>query len=283
MPRVHLLFLNAAMMYGLGAMYKDDSVMKLPASAFQAPSGHDNCMAINHLGHYLLTLLLLPQLAPGATIVVMTSNAAWGTSHRRLMPPWGYLGKHKFNKNTSTPKRIKWESPGLKRHSNVAYQDSKYANVCFGRWLRRKLGSNYTVVLHDPGFVLTSPAMNRSSRQYRERLYRKSRQKKLWKWHAPTVDGGRHLLESAFVSQRPMPDLVVSFFFPRQVVGLLAGYWWEDYRRNAFLAQFSRVQKLTWGLHGSVGPQCDPDLQDRFMAWSADAIGAKRAFPANFR
>mmetsp|Transcript_3414 Transcript_3414/g.5263 ORF Transcript_3414/g.5263 Transcript_3414/m.5263 type:complete len:91 (-) Transcript_3414:98-370(-) len=90
------------------------------------------------------------------------------------------------------------------------------------------------------------------------------------------------MLQSAFVTRRPVPDWVASYFFPEQVTSWFTGYAWEEYGRGR-LAHFSFIQKLTWGLHGSVGPQCDEDLQDRFMAWSADQVGAKQPFPANFR
>jgi len=284
MPRVHLFFINAAMLYGVGPHYagKDD-IMSKPDAAFQSKSGHDSCMAINHLGHYLMTLLLLPQLAPKATVVIVSSSGAWSSSLRRLMPPWGMLGSHRFDKKTSTPKRIKWEQGGLKRHANMAYKDSKLANVCFARWLRRQLGENYTVVLHDPGLVTTAPSLDRESRVYQERLYRKARSEVYYRWHAPTEEGGTHLMQSAFITQRPVPDWVVSYFVPDPVVHWYNSYTSAESGRRGNVARFSAYQKLTWGLHGTVGPECDEDTQDRFMAWSAMAIGAKRPFPANFR
>jgi NAD(P)-dependent dehydrogenase (short-subunit alcohol dehydrogenase family) len=51
-------------------------VMGLPA----APDGTDQHMAINHLGPYLLTRLLLPAMAPGSRVVTVSSRAhAWGS------------------------------------------------------------------------------------------------------------------------------------------------------------------------------------------------------------
>lgn len=191
----------------------------------------------------------------------------------RILPPWGYLGKHRLSDRTADEKRIFWEVKGLKQHAFNAYHDSKYANVCYGRWLRRRLGSNTTVILHDPGFVLTSPVMDRNSKTYRQRLYRRVQQRKIRMWHAPTPEGGKHLLQAAFVTRRPLPDVVTAFFFPRQVVSWFASYEWETRGRMWYLLPFPAYQKLTWGLHASIGPQCDEDLQDRLMQWSARAVG----------
>lgn len=44
------------------------------------PDGQDQHLAINHYGPFLLTNLLLPQLAPGSRIVNVSSRAHfWGS------------------------------------------------------------------------------------------------------------------------------------------------------------------------------------------------------------
>jgi len=269
--RLDVLILNACRMYGLAPLYNDTTLLKQPASVFKSPSGHDTVLAVNHLGHYLLTELLLPILAHGARIVIMSAIGGWSGSHTRIMPPWGYLGKHKFGPQTSNAKRIFWEQPGLKPHAYSAYHDSKYMNFCYGYWLRRRLERNATVIIHDPGYVMTTPMMSRDSPAYKQRRNRQYRQTKLWMWHAPSEEAGRHLLEATFVTRHPVPELVSAFFMPRQVVSWMAPYAWEG-RRAAWVSEISNYQKILWGLHASVGPQCDEELQDRLMQWSAQQV-----------
>jgi len=271
-PRVDFLYLNAGFTYGPppGQGASSNIILGRTPAEFVAASGHDRCMAANHLGHFLLTELLLPHLAPGAVIVVMTSQGSWRGSLMRLMPPFGALGKHRFSEaGTCNSKRIFWHLPGIKPHAFYAYWDSKLANVCFARWLRRRV-SNSSVVLHDPGLVTSGATSKRDSEVYKKMLYKFSG----WTRNnrAPVWDGGLHLVQSAFVAKRPLPDLVVSFFFPAEVFSWLApptrGAW-----RNMFLRHFVDNQRLTWGLHAAVGPGCDEGFQDRFMRWSARETG----------
>lgn len=276
MPRVDVLILNACRMYGLAPFYGDGTLMKQPASAFPAPSGHDSVLAVNHMGHYLLTELLLPSLRHGAPIVIMTAIGAWDSSHERIFPPWGYLGHHKMYPTTANDKRIIWESKGLQQHAFYAYHDSKYANICFGRWLRRRLGRNATVIMHDPGYVVTTPMLNRDSTTYTERLTRSVVQTKLFNWHAPVEWAGRNLLEVTFLTRRPIPDVVSSYFMPRQVVSWWAPHSWEG-RRPPHLFWIAGYEKLTWGLHSTIGPQCDRDVQDWLMWWSSAQVGLRKS------
>lgn len=274
-PRVDLLYLNAGFTYGPppGQGAPSSIILNRTPAEFVAASGHDRCMAANHLGHFLLTELLLPHLAPGAAIVVTTSQGAWNGALMRLMPPFGALGQHRFaEKKTCDSKRIFWHAPGIKPHAFLAYWDSKIANVCFARWLRRKL-PNHPVVLHDPGLVTSGATSKRDSVVYRRMLWRSSG----WTSNnrAPVWDGGLHLAQSAFVARRPLPDLVVSFFFPAEVFGWLAPPTRAPWR-PMFLKYFVNNQRLTWGLHAAVGPGCDADFQDRFMRWSARETGLSK-------
>jgi len=275
MPRIDIYIMNAARMYGLGAQYKDNSkLMGQPDSVFQSPSGHDTVQAVNHMGHYLLTELILPRLAHGAIIVIVSAMGGWDGNHRRIMPPWGNFGKHIFNKKTSTPKRIKWEVPGLKEYAFTAYHDSKYMNFCYAYWLRRRI-SNATIHVHDPGYVMTTPMMDRNSKAYKERLNRGYRQKKIWMWHAPSFEAGRHILENVFVTRHPVPEVVTSYFMPRQVVSWFAPMSMEARGRSRWVSKWQNWQRLLWGLHASIGPECDIALQDRFMRWTAEQVAPR--------
>jgi len=269
---VDLLVLNAAKMYGLAPWYGDKTLLNQPDWIFKAPSGHDRVLAVNHLGHFLLTELLLPHLAHGARILIMTSIGAWDGSPARLMPPWGRLGKYQLSPGSANEKRIFWEQKGLKPHAYLAYRDTKFANICYGRHLRRRLRGNATVVIHDPGMVVTTPTMSRESKSYKERLYRNARGDKIVNWHAPTEDGGTHLLQALFVTTRPVPDVITPYFFPRQFVSWFAGKEWQN-TRFGYVGRFPGYQRLTWGLHATIGPDCDEEFQERLARWSARETG----------
>jgi len=97
--------------------------------------GFEAAFGINHLGHFLLTLLLLPKLreAPGARVVTVASRA---------------------HKRTAT-----FELDGVQRPTRTAtgfpeYQVSKLANVLFSAELARRLEGTgvHTYALH-PGVV----------------------------------------------------------------------------------------------------------------------------------
>merc|ERR1719188_2378000 len=87
MPVVHMLYLNAGFAYAnFATAWSMEAVHNKQDSEFSSKSGHDRVMAINHLGHFLLTVLLAPALAPGASIVVMGSHGMWHCGFGRLMP-----------------------------------------------------------------------------------------------------------------------------------------------------------------------------------------------------
>lgn len=98
--------------------------------------GFEAAFGINHLGHFLLTLLLLPKLreaGPGARIVTVASRA-----HTR----------------TSTFDLDAVQRPTSTRSGFPEYQVSKLANVLFSAELARKLDGTgiHTYSLH-PGVV----------------------------------------------------------------------------------------------------------------------------------
>ena len=100
------------------------------------PDGFETTFAVNHLGYFLLTGLLLPRLraaAPGARIVNVASDA-----HR-----WGPLDFDDLQNER--------EYKGLR-----VYGQSKTANLLFTRELARRLaGSGVTANALHPGAVAT--------------------------------------------------------------------------------------------------------------------------------
>lgn len=105
----------------------------------KTPDGFELVFATNYLGHFLLTLLLLPQLTPTARIVNVTSDM-----HN---PPGG----------------ITW--PGIEHLAHPSkvdrrkYSYSKLANLYFTYALARRLkaqGSKITVNAFNPGMMQTN-------------------------------------------------------------------------------------------------------------------------------
>lgn len=127
---LHLLINNAGIMIPMERRTEDD---------FEAHFG------INHLGHFLFTLLLLDSLeAAGRARVVMVSSSAMGMA-------------------TLTPalKDLNWEE---RRFSGFrSYGDSKLMNMMFARELDRRYGDRGIVAsaLH-PGVIATELARDQS-------------------------------------------------------------------------------------------------------------------------
>merc|ERR1719361_750626 len=118
---------------------------------------------------------------------------------------------------------------------------------------------------------------------YRQRLYRFIEDLRVYKWHAPTVDGGRHLIQSAFVTMNPAPEYLVSYFFPRQYLKWFAEAWWDEpnatflWRPKVWwLVGLMSYQKFSWSLHYTVGPFCNESVQDKFMLWTQQQMGLDR-------
>lgn len=97
--------------------------------------GFEMQMGVNHLGHFLLTHLLLDMLkksAPSRIVVVSSIAEGWGAIERDNFMSEKSYDKHK------------------------AYCNSKLANVLYTRELARKLkGTNVTVNCCHPGAVMT--------------------------------------------------------------------------------------------------------------------------------
>jgi NAD(P)-dependent dehydrogenase (short-subunit alcohol dehydrogenase family) len=100
-------------------------------------SGMESQFAVNHLGHFALTNLLLPLMSEDARVVTVTSA---------MYPMLGALDLAALSDEASY-------SPG------VAYVRSKVANVLFATELERRLrasGSGVRSLLAEPGLAATS-------------------------------------------------------------------------------------------------------------------------------
>lgn len=105
--------------------------------------GFETMIGINHLGHYLLTMLLLDRIKESeqGRIVVVASGA------------------YKAG-------RIRLDDPHFNKGFNVArgYSQSKLANILFARSLAKRLaGTSATVNSLHPGAVATSIGVNRET------------------------------------------------------------------------------------------------------------------------
>ncbi|CAG2182997.1 unnamed protein product, partial [Oppiella nova] len=85
---------------------------------WQTEDGFEMQFGTNHLGHFLLTLHLIPLMSkvPGARIITVASTA------------------HKFGTIDMANINLKGEY-----HQNIAYSQSKLANVLFTRELAKRL------------------------------------------------------------------------------------------------------------------------------------------------
>ena len=103
-----------------------------------SPEGFEMTFATNHLGHYLLTELLLSTVKP-SRIVVLSS------------------GTHDPESGAGTPPPIadiqEWPNPKEYKGS-VVYTTSKLANILYGNYLSRRLDPKcVTVAIYNPGFI----------------------------------------------------------------------------------------------------------------------------------
>jgi len=248
--QVHLLVLNAGFNYGAAPIFgawAKKRMEALPESFFADGRGNDHVMSANHFGHFLLTLLLMPNLSPQARVVVVTGNGMWQGDWRRLVPL----------------RRVRWER--LRAQAYLAYEDSKLANVCFGRELRSRLGASRTVIVHDPGQIRTSMLVDRRSKAYLERYYLRAPASKNWVWWYMSADeAAERLIAAAYVVRRPVPDVVYSYWFPTEIFRHLRHHGHVVQRnrwRQRLPVKFLMHQFWTFGpLYDGIGPSCGDTL-----------------------
>lgn len=125
-PRVDILINNAGICF---------------TSYSKTSDGFEAHMGINHLGHFLLTNLLLPHMTSSTARVVVVSSSLYAKS-----------SEFQFTEmNSSDPERFSPERPGL------AYSQSKLASILFTRSLARRLeGRGITANVLSPGLVLST-------------------------------------------------------------------------------------------------------------------------------
>ena len=119
-PAIHVLVNNAGVVVARRAV---------------SPEGFEMTLAVNHLGPFLLTNLLLPLLQAGAPSRVITVTSMFHRLGRIAFDELGAGGRYR-------PLR--------------AYNQSKLANVLFTRSFARRLaGSGVSATCVDPGLVRT--------------------------------------------------------------------------------------------------------------------------------
>lgn len=113
--KLDMLFLNAGIGMSVGGAVSEDGIEKV--------------FATNHVGHHLLTKLLMPQLraAPTARIVLTSSSAHYSTVR------WG-VATDLATLNNKTFMR--------------AYAQSKFAQILFAQELTRQLGPDSSIFIN---------------------------------------------------------------------------------------------------------------------------------------
>lgn len=127
----------------LDVLVNNAGVMALPRTL--SAQGHETQFAVNHLGHFALTGLLLEMLARGSDPRVVTVTSL---NHRR--------GRVRFD-----------DLSGERSYAPMAFYDwSKFANAVFGLELHRRLtaaGSPVRSLLAHPGYTATGLATSGTS------------------------------------------------------------------------------------------------------------------------
>jgi NAD(P)-dependent dehydrogenase (short-subunit alcohol dehydrogenase family) len=265
-PRLDFMILNAGTSHAGDDVHDD--------SAWLSPDGHSRIFAANHLGHFLLTVLLAPSLAPGSSVVVVGSSAMWFVDPNRLMLP---------RRNLSRKVHGRW-----RRYGVGSYERSKLANRCFALTVRRKARARQVRVLGmTPGLVTTRLTTWMEG-----------------EWDRACVSpelAGLRLFESAFVSQdfdfvaphwqpayvykwdAPMTSPRWRRYHPRQPGTVFRAPALHESDRFPRKYQFEAPaawinwpqlhQRLDYSLHSTAGPDCPEELQQRFWRWSREQVG----------
>ncbi|HSS34222.1 MAG TPA: oxidoreductase [Solirubrobacterales bacterium] len=172
-----------------------------PGQRRETADGFELQIGTNHLGHFALTLLLLPRMQgrKGARVVTVSS-----TAHK--------IGRIRFDDLQSERGYGRWRS----------YCQSKLANILFARELDRRLreaGSTVASMAAHPGYAATNlqtaapPAFDRAVFAVSNRLLAQSAEMgALPQLYAATrshLDGGLFVGPDGFEEQRGRPKVVM--------------------------------------------------------------------------
>ncbi|MQA09147.1 MAG: SDR family NAD(P)-dependent oxidoreductase [Pseudonocardiaceae bacterium] len=127
----------------------------------RSPDGYELTFATNHLGHFLLTQLLLEQLAEPARIVLVSSGTHYGPPRSGPFPGPRWASGRALAEGSTLD--------GSGRSGRIRYATSKLANIYMVHELARRLADrDVTVNAFDPGLMPET----RLARDYSPRLQR---------------------------------------------------------------------------------------------------------------
>lgn len=123
----------------LNILVNNAGIFAMSAPRCETPDGFEMHMGTNHLGHFLLTLLLMPSLRAGAAALGRPSRVVNVSSRLQLMG------------------RLRRDDPNITTGYNslAAYAQSKLAQVAFASELTRRGGGDVIAVAVHPGEVAT--------------------------------------------------------------------------------------------------------------------------------
>ena len=130
----------------IDVLMNNAGVMAIPDRQLTV-DGYERQIQTNHLGHFVLTALLQPKLAPDARIVNVSSQA------------FQFASKMRSDQSL-------WEPQPDDYSPWVQYGQTKLANILFTEELQRRseaAGKQWTVVSLHPGAVATGKVFNVSS------------------------------------------------------------------------------------------------------------------------
>ena len=242
--RLELLVLNAGMLYH-GSWN----------GPWRTKDGVDYLFAANHLGHFLLCELLLPQLkaAGGGRVVIVSSIAHWVGAEALL---------------DGDVSSVEAETDGEARFRK-SYARSKLANLLHAYELQRRLlaeGSDVTVTPAAPGLVSTDifSAVRGEPDAY------KHAPPALQQAAVPPSMGAMTLLHAALAEPAVPPmSWCVPYWTPPTYGCLGLDAIWEVEK------SLELTQRRTWGVHvGKSSPTSrDAELARKLWAYSAKAVG----------
>lgn len=270
-PKLHYLVMNAGTSHAEGATTEKGWDM----NEWVTDAGVNRVLAANHFGHFLLGVLLAPRMAPGATIVTVSSLASW----------WSDVDWMFFMPPRRTVLRTIHKDLRYARLGDGMYDASKLGNLCFGKALNR-LGQKHDIsaVTMTPGQVGTE--INKYVN------------------HGINVElppdwGGENEFLAAMVTKKPTPDFIYPYWFPRfwyswgssmaqskwrskrlpEAKGYKyegpRGYWFrpEKFQNLSSGSGFAPETRVPVGVYGSIGPECDEALQTRIWEHSVKVVG----------